>query len=646
MPTALDTRFGHTALGDTVLGDLELPPPPALPAGHVPSAEPAVRRSRGFWLFAACAAGYSALGLVLMLKYDYHVDDAISRTANASYVLFSRYPHVAAVGFVWNPLPSLAEVPLLIFKPLWPALQTTGVAGALMSALFMAGAVVQLRNLLADHGARRSWTWVVTAAFALYPLVLLYGSDGLSEAPYLFFTLWAVSRVTRWMHTDDVRDLVVGGMALGFDFLARYEVVGIASCAAVLVAGTTYLRCDLAGVRQRVGRGVLDAVVLLVPFALSFVGWALAGWVITGSAFSQFSSVYGNSSQISVVSSTQHNILTSVALVVTDILRLEPLLPVVIVAVVYVAIRRGDLDALPALFLFGGGIGFVAASYVTGSTIANLRYYILSVPLLMVCAGLLPAAVRPSRWAVPAEDRTLMGNPAIDTRNVGTGWLADLLPTGFRLRDWLASDRVTDWVPTGWLVRLVTRVHDRPGRRQPGAGRLARRVGLVALAVALFVPAAVTTWVSMIDPSVDLSDYGVRSVVEPGRYPPIENDQIQEVPYGKSISSYLDSLHLPEGSVLVDSWEGFPIVVTSDDMKQFVITSDLDFVQVLNDPAAFGIRYMLDPSPTGVGVLDALNRRYPTLWRTGAGIATLVMEFQSPIKTLPSWKLYAVKGSS
>ena len=153
-----------------------------------------------------------------MLHYGYHAGDAISRTANASYVLFSRYPHLAAIGFVWNPLPSLVEIPILLFTGIWPGLLHQGAAGAFMSAGFMAGAVVQVRGVLKDRDLSWPWVWGLTAIFALNPMVVLYGGNGLSEAPYLFFTIWAVRRLIRWMHSDSVSDLVVAGIALGLRF--------------------------------------------------------------------------------------------------------------------------------------------------------------------------------------------------------------------------------------------------------------------------------------------------------------------------------------------------------------------------------------------------------------------------------------------
>jgi hypothetical protein len=62
---------------------------------------------------------------------------------------------------------------------------------------------------------------------------------------------------------------------------------------------------------------------------------------------------------------------------------------------------------------------------------------------------------------------------------------------------------------------------------------------------------------------------------------------------------------------------------------------------VLADPRAFGVRYILAPSATGNGVLDAVNVAYPTLPRDGAGMATLETRFAG-LGGSYDWYLYRV----
>jgi hypothetical protein len=90
-------------------------------------------------------------------------------------------------------------------------------------------------------------------------------------------------------------------------------------------------------------------------------------------------------------------------------------------------------------------------------------------------------------------------------------------------------------------------------------------------------------------------------------------------------AQYIDSLHLPNGSVLADNADGCVpfVILLSRHPKQFVIPNDRDFQQKLSDPAGFHIKYILSVPNTGLGTLDAINRADPGLYENGGGIATL-----------------------
>jgi hypothetical protein len=127
-----------------------------------------------------------------------------------------------------------------------------------------------------------------------------------------------------------------------------------------------------------------------------------------------------------------------------------------------------------------------------------------------------------------------------------------------------------------------------------------------------------------------------------------ENDQsadLRRYLAGKEVADYLDERALPEGSVIVDVFLGFPIVLQSENPKQFVITSDRDFRAVLSAPATFGARYLLvPPTSSGLGSLDAIGRAYPGVYETGGGIGRVVHEFPAPMRWLPGaegfiWRL-------
>src|SRR5262245_9211017 len=93
------------------------------------------RRLSEPWIVFAVAA---VLYLAAVWWFSHHnliPNDASSRLANAYYVLFSRDPHLAAVGFVWNPLPSLMLLPVLPLKALVPAFTQEALLAPLTSAM-------------------------------------------------------------------------------------------------------------------------------------------------------------------------------------------------------------------------------------------------------------------------------------------------------------------------------------------------------------------------------------------------------------------------------------------------------------------------------------------------------------------------------
>src|SRR3954447_15479957 len=104
-------------MADSSFGTLLLDPapePPDRPSKVTParpSRPPKVvkaRPGRATRMVAVVFFGLSlAVAAVLVLRYYRIPADAMSRVANGSYVYRGADPHLAAVGFVWNPLPSL-----------------------------------------------------------------------------------------------------------------------------------------------------------------------------------------------------------------------------------------------------------------------------------------------------------------------------------------------------------------------------------------------------------------------------------------------------------------------------------------------------------------------------------------------------------
>jgi hypothetical protein len=161
-----------------------------------------------------------------------------------------------------------------------------------------------------------------------------------------------------------------------------------------------------------------------------------------------------------------------------------------------------------------------------------------------------------------------------------------------------------------------------------GRAAFAGLMGLIVVAgILISLP---TSWLTMTDRTLGRGEHN-------------KTDDYPQYVLGAAVSDYLDAMQLPRGSVLVDVFLGFPIVLQSDRPEQFVITPDRDFVPALTDPIAFNVRYVLVPPSDGLGSLDAIKRQWPGIYSNGAGLGPLVREFNLPgLSDAFRWRLYSV----
>lgn len=549
-------------------------------------------RARTHAIFWVVTAMYLICGTLLGMHYGYLQGDALSRVAAARSVFFSRDPHLAAIGFIFTPLTTLAQLPLTLLSPWASALTRWGLTG-LVSAPFMAGAVVQIYKIAFDRGCAVGTTIVVTALFALNPMIVFYGANGMSEALFLLCLCWAVRRLIRWTSTDDVHDLVATGIGLGLAYLTRYDALAAAAAIAPTVFVITALRHGYGQWRSRVRAALLDAVLITAPVLLAFGVWAATSWLITGEAFQQFSSAYGNTAILAQSGGGSTGGRAALTLTIGDVLALGPALLILVPIGVLLAWRRRDLDTLAALVGFGSVLAFAGYGYLQGLTFAFLRFYICAIPLLAVVTLHLSA------------------------------------PRGIR------------------GIRRPGR--DAVVRQQKPASRSATplaTVGAMLMAISLGI-----TGIAMLNPTVSPQEFALRSIIAPDAMDtsPQRAGELRNIATfstERRLAEYLDALALPRGSVLMDTVYGFAIFVATERPDTFVIPSDTDYTAILNQPAQHGIRYILSVPGKGRGESDAINRRYPTMYETGSSIATLELEIPSDGDGTPVWRLYRVLSTS
>lgn len=527
-------------------------------------------------MFGVPFVGYLVVAWFLVFRYASYNGDAQARLANAYYVLFSRDPHLAAIGFVWNPLPSLSVMPLLPLKVLWPALTTQAFAGNIMSAVFMAGAGFQIYGFFRDIGTRRLMRLLFTAVFVLNPMIFYYGGNGMSEGIFIFTLVIATRYLARWLAEDRGLWLVISAGALGLAYLARNEAAFAAFFAALVVVVVSFIRSK-SDRHERTYKALTDAFIFSLPFAVCFVGWAIVSWLIVGHPFEQFQSVYGTASQLRVINAgnpvhLSHSEAASRALHAAN--ALAPALPVFAVVALVLALRRKDLRVLAPLAMLGGVLLFAILAYSAGQTAGWFRYYIMAVPLVIMLSGAILAGLWPKGAKPPKA------------------------PTAIRR-----------WAPT--MLRVASSI-------------------LVIAGVAAGVPS--TTRALLHSTVASEEQLHLDYIVNPHPGNAAEAAEQHRYATTVAIARAIDALNLRHGALVVDNFTPCVpyIVLSSRHPQQFIIPNDQDFQPSLADPVTFHVQYLMAPTLRGYGTLDAVNREYPTLHENGAGISTFVRSFSMP----------------
>jgi hypothetical protein len=171
---------------------------------------------------------------------------------------------------------------------------------------------------------------------------------------------------------------------------------------------------------------------------------------------------------------------------------------------------------------------------------------------------------------------------------------------------------------------------------------LSRVLGLAA--ILLVLPGTFTTYHEMFYNSLDGDRSGELALIF---HPHSKEARVardvgrQWAGIGKMVT-LLDSLHAANGQIMVDDADGCApqIILRSKHPRQFSIPNDTHFVEKMGAPYADGVRYLLvtDPSDKYGGGLDSLDREWPSLYLTGAGLGHLVNE--SKIPACATYRLY------
>ncbi len=227
--------------------------------------------------------------------------DAVSRTANAFYVLFCKPFRLSSMGLVWNPLPSVLQLPLVALAPFWRPIVTQGIGAAAVTALFAAWQGKTLLRTFEQLKVERPFALMITLLFCLNPYVFFYGANGMTEIIFSAFGVQVICALSLWMRKGAASHLFAVSAGLVGMFLTRYEAipfamaVGLGMCIHILFSKRERKYYPIDDPKEVIFYMEGSLWVTFLPIIYTVLAWMFYNWVITGNALYFLNSGYSMS---------------------------------------------------------------------------------------------------------------------------------------------------------------------------------------------------------------------------------------------------------------------------------------------------------------------------------------------------------------
>ncbi len=349
-------------------------------------------RGWGWIIFVVVLIAELIAAYILVYQRNYIFNDAASRTANAYYVLFIEPPKLASIGFVWNPLPSLLQLPFLwLFNNIWRPMATSGIAGCVVTAIFAAGNASLLFRYFRQSGSGIAFSLIIIALYAFNPFIFLYGCNGMSET--IFFTALIVGTYNFAMWMDDRINgrLLAVALVLAMSFLTRYEaltwILGLGVSLMVIVYRIEDIRSPFnpKPLRMQVDYLIGTGSVLFVPVVYTILIWMFLSLTIMGDPFFFLGSAYSNEAQRTSYDYIVDNAGRYVELLGYSLTLSLPFLPpaIVLLGERLATKRLLKWDMLVYVLLAGCFVGFHYTLLLKGRSFGWLRFFSYVLPLTL-----------------------------------------------------------------------------------------------------------------------------------------------------------------------------------------------------------------------------------------------------------------------
>jgi hypothetical protein len=358
-----------------------------------------LRKHEGLFIFILSLLLNLGLAYFLYFVWQIGSGDAIARTANAFYVLYSREPHLAAVGFVWPPLPSLLQLP---FLPIMKALGCLTFTGSIISALSGAASLVLLNRLLSSLKFPAAVRWLLIALLQFHPNTWYLFASGMAEPLFLLFVLAVLIGMLSMPYT--MRSWVIVGISLAVAFYIRYETLAMIAGVGVAVIVHMWER----GKDWRVKtEGWLLAI--LIPPVYAIAMWVFLNWTLLDDPLYFYRSFYSlsNAPDTAKIVGLAHplylawgNVVEAVKVGVIRSYQQSPAYPVMGIAAFISILWHRNRKGF-GLFIVLLSITALTIMQVFLGSLANwTRYWFYAAPFALVMAGIINENLR-RKWRIP-----------------------------------------------------------------------------------------------------------------------------------------------------------------------------------------------------------------------------------------------------
>ncbi len=374
---------------------------PERPDRDLPPAPP---RSRWRWPYLVALLSwivYSAAAIWMTEGLHLQLGDSIARMNDARAMLYSRDPHLAALGLYWMPLPTVGQLPfMLILSPLHHAELSGPLACAAVGAL----TVLVIARICWEVHLSKPLAIAFTLVYAFSPIVVYTNGNGMSEA-WLFLTLaFSMLGLLRWSLHHRTVDLAVLSAGLAGVALARYEGFVLAPVIAVLAAlndgrrppTVRSLRLFLADCRSRWRRWLTTASVVALPTYFVLALWMLMNYVIDRNPLYWYDlqKTTGHTTPSTYSNLPAHHPVQIFAYVVGMCLLI---LPGIAVVFPLLALRRLFQDFIIGFGILAGGLVWpliVLAGLFANESAGAPRYFEPTIVFVVIGAIWLSASIR------------------------------------------------------------------------------------------------------------------------------------------------------------------------------------------------------------------------------------------------------------